>query len=63
MNPLLRILKHRAWDDTDTRRAIGPEVVQRLSRRPGERLICIDVPSMGIITSVMRETGAGASIG
>jgi uncharacterized membrane protein len=50
MNPLLRILKHRAWDDTDTRRAIGPEVVQRMQQRvqaserhhSGEIRVCVE---------------------
>ena len=50
MNRLLRILRHRAWDDTDTRRAIGPEVVQRLRQRvqaserqhSGEIRVCVE---------------------
>src|SRR5262245_42287262 len=50
MNRLLRILKHRALDDTDTRRAVGPAVVERLQRRvadserrhSGEIRICVE---------------------
>jgi len=50
MNRLLRILKHRAWDDTDTRRAIGREMVQRLQQRvqaserrhSGEIRVCVE---------------------
>jgi uncharacterized membrane protein len=50
MNRLLRILKHRAWDDTDTRRAIGPEVMRRLQQRvqsserqhSGEIRVCVE---------------------
>jgi uncharacterized membrane protein len=50
MNRLLRILRHRVWDDTDTRRAIGPEVVQRLRQRvqaserqhSGEIRVCVE---------------------
>jgi uncharacterized membrane protein len=50
MNRWLRILRHRAWDETDARRAIGPDVVQRLQQRvqaserrhSGEIRICIE---------------------
>ena len=50
MNRWLRILKHRVWDDTDTRRAIGRDVVDRLHRRvrdserhhSGEIRICVE---------------------
>jgi uncharacterized membrane protein len=50
MNRWLRTLKHRAWDHTDTRRAIGPEVAQRLQQRvkaserqhSGEIRICVE---------------------
>jgi uncharacterized membrane protein len=50
MNRLLRILRHRVWDDTDTRRAIGPDVVQRLRQRvqaserqhSGEIRVCVE---------------------
>ncbi len=50
MNRLLRILKHRVLDDTDTRRAIGPDVVERLRARvaaserhhSGEIRICVE---------------------
>jgi uncharacterized membrane protein len=50
MNRLLRILKHRAFDDTDTRRAIGPAVLERLRARvavserhhSGEIRICVE---------------------
>jgi len=49
-NRWLRLLKHRAWDDTDTRRALGRDVVQRLQRRvqaserqhSGEIRICVE---------------------
>jgi uncharacterized membrane protein YgcG len=50
MNRLLRILKHRAWDETDTRRAIGPDVLRRLRQRvqaserqhSGEIRVCVE---------------------
>jgi uncharacterized membrane protein len=50
MNRLLRILKHRVRDDTDTRRAIGPDVVRRLQQRvhsserqhSGEIRVCVE---------------------
>ena len=50
MNRLLRILKHRALDDTDTRRAIGPAVLERLRQRvaaserrhSGEIRVCVE---------------------
>jgi uncharacterized membrane protein len=50
MNRLLRIVKHRALDDTDTRRAIGPAVLERLRARvaaserhhSGEIRICVE---------------------
>jgi uncharacterized membrane protein len=50
MNRLLRILKHRAFDETDTRRAIGPAVVARLQQRvqsserrhSGEIRVCVE---------------------
>ena len=50
MNRWLRILRHRVWDDTDTRRAIGRDVVARLQQRvrdserhhSGEIRICVE---------------------
>ena len=50
MNRWLHILRHRVWDETDTRRAIGPEVVRRLQQRvqaserrhSGEIRICVE---------------------
>ena len=50
MNRWLRILKHRALDETDTRRAIGPAVLERLRQRvaaserhhSGEIRICVE---------------------
>jgi uncharacterized membrane protein len=50
MNRLLRTLKHRAFDDTDTRRAIGPAVLERLRQRvasserrhSGEIRVCVE---------------------
>ena len=50
MSRLLRILKHRARDDTDTRRAISPDVVRRLQERvqaserqhSGEIRVCVE---------------------
>jgi uncharacterized membrane protein len=50
MNRLLRILKHRWFDERDTRRALKPEVVQRLQQRvaaserrhSGEIRVCVE---------------------
>jgi uncharacterized membrane protein len=50
MSRLLRILKHRARDETDTRRAISPDVVRRLQERvqaserqhSGEIRVCVE---------------------
>src|SRR4029453_19375983 len=50
MKRLLRILKHRAFDDTDTRRAIGPALLERLRQRvaaserrhSGEIRLCVE---------------------
>jgi uncharacterized membrane protein len=50
MNRWLRILKHRALDETDTRRAIGPAVLERLRQRvaaserrhSGEIRVCVE---------------------
>ncbi len=50
MNKLLRILKHRWFDESDTRRALKPEVVERLQQRvaaserqhSGEIRICVE---------------------
>jgi len=50
MNRWLRILKHRARDETDTRRAIGPDVLRRLRERvqaserqhSGEIRVCVE---------------------
>jgi len=50
MNRLLRILKHRWFDEHDTRRALKPEVVQRLQQRvaaserlhSGEIRVCVE---------------------
>ncbi|HEY6513587.1 MAG TPA: TPM domain-containing protein, partial [Burkholderiaceae bacterium] len=50
MNKLLRILKHRWFDQSDTRRALGPAVVQRLQQRvaaserrhSGEIRVCVE---------------------
>jgi uncharacterized membrane protein len=50
MNRLLRILRHRTFDETDTRRAIGPAVAQRLQQRvhaserrhSGEIRVCVE---------------------
>jgi uncharacterized membrane protein len=50
MNRLLRTLKHRAFDDTDTRRAIGPAMLERLRQRvaaserhhSGEIRVCVE---------------------
>jgi len=50
MNKLLRIFKHRWFDESDTRRALQPEVVGRLQQRvaaserqhSGEIRICVE---------------------
>ena len=50
MNRLLRIFKHRAFDDTDTRRAVNPQVLERLRQRvaaserrhSGEIRVCVE---------------------
>ena len=50
MNRLLRILKHRAFDETDTRRAFGPALLERLRQRvaaserrhSGEIRVCVE---------------------
>ena len=50
MNKLLRIFKHRWFDERDTRRALQPEVVERLQQRvaaserqhSGEIRICVE---------------------
>jgi uncharacterized membrane protein len=50
MNRWLRILKHRAFDDTDTRRAFGPALLERLRQRvatserhhSGEIRVCVE---------------------
>ena len=50
MNRWLRILQHRAFDETDTRRAIGPAVLARLQQRvrdserrhSGEIRVCVE---------------------
>ena len=50
MNRLVRIVKHRLLDDTDTRRAIGPDVQERLRarvaaserRHSGEIRLCVE---------------------
>src|SRR5262245_28495662 len=50
MTKLTRILKHRWFDDRDTRRALKPDVVQRLQQRvaaserrhSGEIRICVE---------------------
>lgn len=36
MNRLLRLLKHRAVDETDARRALGPEALRRIETRVAE---------------------------
>jgi uncharacterized membrane protein len=49
-NRWLRILKHRAFDETDTRRAIGPDMLERLRQRvaaserrhSGEVRVCVE---------------------
>jgi len=50
MNKLLRILKHRWFDERDTKRALKPDVVQRLRQRvaaserahSGEIRLCVE---------------------
>ena len=50
MNRLLRLLRHRGFDDTDTRRALPPAVLERLRARAaasarhhsGEIRICVE---------------------
>jgi uncharacterized membrane protein len=50
MNKLLRILKHRWFDDSDTRRAFGPALLERLRERvatserrhSGEIRVCVE---------------------
>jgi len=50
MNRLLRIAKHRLLDDTDTRRAVGPAMLERLRQRvaaserrhSGEIRVCVE---------------------
>ncbi|HSW24614.1 MAG TPA: TPM domain-containing protein [Burkholderiaceae bacterium] len=50
MNRLLRIFKHRWFDESDTRRALQPEVVERLRQRvaaserqhSGEIRVCVE---------------------
>jgi uncharacterized membrane protein len=50
MNKLLRIFKHRWFDESDTRRALKPEVVERLQQRvaaserqhSGEIRVCVE---------------------
>jgi len=50
MNKLLRILKHRWFDERDTKRALKPDVVQRLQQRvaaserahSGEIRLCVE---------------------
>ena len=50
MNRLLRILKHRAFDESDTRRAFGPALLERLRQRvatserrhSGEIRVCVE---------------------
>jgi len=50
MNRLLRVLRHRMLDERDTRRAIGPAVVERLQQRvaaserrhSGEIRLCVE---------------------
>jgi uncharacterized membrane protein len=64
MNRLLRILKHRAFDDTDTRRAFGPALLERLRQRvatseqrhSGEIRVCVEA---GLPLSYLWR-GAGA---
>jgi len=49
-NRLLRLLKHRWFDESDTRRALAPEVVRRLQQRvaaserahSGEIRVCVE---------------------
>lgn len=50
MNKLIRLLKHRWWDDADTRRLLGADALQRLEQRvqaseerhSGEIRLCIE---------------------
>jgi len=50
MNKLLRILKHRWFDESDTRRAFGPALLERLRQRvaaserrhSGEIRVCVE---------------------
>ncbi|HEX6704369.1 MAG TPA: TPM domain-containing protein [Albitalea sp.] len=50
MNTLLRILKHRWLDETDARRALGPDALQRIEarvaasekRHRGEIRVCVE---------------------
>ncbi|MCG3189864.1 MAG: hypothetical protein LKCHEGNO_02391 [Burkholderiaceae bacterium] len=49
-NRLLRVLRHRWFDDSDTRRALGPEALRRLQQRvagserkhSGEIRVCVE---------------------
>jgi uncharacterized membrane protein len=50
MGTLTRIIKHRLWDETDTRRALAPAAVDRLTERvmgserrhSGEIRVCVE---------------------
>ncbi|MBE7420523.1 MAG: TPM domain-containing protein [Ideonella sp.] len=50
MNRVLRVLRHRVFDERDTRRAIGPAVMERLQQRvaasecrhSGEIRVCVE---------------------
>ncbi|MCM5681700.1 TPM domain-containing protein [Schlegelella sp. S2-27] len=50
MNKLIRLFKHRWWDDADTRRLLGTDALQRLEQRvqasearhSGEIRLCIE---------------------
>ena len=50
MNRFLRLLKHRAFDETDARRALGPEALRRIASRveesekhhTGEIRVCVE---------------------
>ena len=64
MNKLLRILKHRWFDERDTKRALKPDVVQRLQQRvaaserahSGEIRLCVEA---GLPLSYLwRDLGA-----
>ena len=63
MNRLLRTLQHRAWDDTDTRRAVPPAVIERLRQRvaaserrhSGEIRICVEA---GLPLSYLRRNAS-----